>query len=231
MFIVGLTGGIGTGKSVVATMIQDRGIKVIDADAIARQIVEPGQPASKKIEDGFGSGVFKENGELDRTKLGVEIFSDVEKRKLLNSITHPYIYGEIRKQVFKYFLSGEQFVVLDLPLLFETRKVLPYIYKTIVVACEPEIQKQRLLDRKYSPEEARRRIEAQLPMEEKVELASFVIENSGSLSNTREQVEDILKVLRASRHHIWNKSLIFIALFVIFAIVIYVLSLFVSSRY
>ncbi|RXG56809.1 Dephospho-CoA kinase [Armadillidium vulgare] len=149
MFIVGLTGGIGTGKSVVATMIQDRGIKVIDADAIARQIVEPGQPASKKIEDGFGSGVFKENGEH-----------------------------------------------------------------------EPEIQKQRLLDRKYSPEEARRRIEAQLPMEEKVELASFVIENSGSLSNTREQVEDILKVLRASRHHIWNKSLIFIALFVIFAILI-----------
>ncbi|KAB7496804.1 Dephospho-CoA kinase, partial [Armadillidium nasatum] len=188
MFIVGLTGGIGTGKSVVATMIQDRGIKVIDADAIARQIVEPGQPAYKKIEDGFGSNVFKENGELDRTKLGVEIFSDVEKRKLLNSITHPYIYGEIRKQ------------------------------------------KQRLLDRKYPPEEARRRIEAQLPLEEKTEMASFVIENSGSLSNTREQVEDILKLLRASRHHIWNKSLIFIALFVISAILIYLLSLFVSSR-
>ncbi|XP_071538363.1 dephospho-CoA kinase [Panulirus ornatus] len=206
MFLVGLTGGIATGKSTVSTMIQEMGIPVVDADLIARQIVEPGRKAWKMIQAAFGDEVFLDSGDIDREKLGKIVFSDKEKRRTINKITHPEIYGEIRRQVFHYFLKGEQFVVLDLPLLFESNKVASYLYKTIVVSCEDEIQLDRLMARKqFSEKEAIARIEAQMPLEKKCSMANIIIENSGSLGDTRKQVEDIIRLLRSSRHHIYNR--------------------------
>ncbi|MCL4125666.1 UNVERIFIED_CONTAM: hypothetical protein GTU68_026820 [Idotea baltica] len=219
MFLVGLTGGIATGKSLVASLFKEDDIPVIDADLIAREIVEIGKPAYNKIRKHFGSNVFQENGELDRIQLGKEIFGNLENRKLLNSITHPYIYGEMKKQVFRYFLAGKQFVLLDLPLLFETKSVLPYLHKTIVVSCDHETQLDRLMKRNsYSEKEAKRRIEAQMNLEEKTSLADFVIENSGSILSTRNQTEGIIKVLKSSRCHIWNRIAIFCILILIVAV-------------
>ncbi|KAK3853348.1 hypothetical protein Pcinc_036790 [Petrolisthes cinctipes] len=187
-------------------MIHSLGVPVVDADLIARQIVEPGKKAWKKIRAAFGDDVFLESGELDREKLGKLIFSDMEKRRMINKITHPEIYREIRSQVFRYLLQGEQFVVLDLPLLYESNKVTSYLYKTIVVSCEDEIQLDRLLTRnQYSEKEAIARIEAQLPLEVKCKMADIIIENSGSIDNTRNQVEGIIKLLRSSKQHIYNR--------------------------
>ncbi|XP_037800029.1 dephospho-CoA kinase-like [Penaeus monodon] len=206
MFLVGLTGGIATGKSTVSLMMKELGVPVVDADLIARQIVEPGKKAWKKIRQVFGEEVFLESGEIDRAKLGAVVFADIEKRRAINKITHPLIYSEIRYQVFKYLLKGEQFVVLDLPLLYESNKVTSYLYKTIVVACEDEIQLERLLTRnQYTEKEAIARIEAQMPLEKKCSMADIIIENSGSLANTRKQVEGIVRLLRSSNYHIYNR--------------------------
>ncbi|XP_068215594.1 dephospho-CoA kinase [Palaemon carinicauda] len=206
MFLVGLTGGIATGKSTVSCMVKDMGVPVVDADLIARQIVEPGRRAWKKIREVFGDEVFLDSGEIDRPKLGAIVFSDIEKRRALNKITHPDIYSEIRGQVFKHFLRGEQFVVLDLPLLYESNRVSSYLYKTIVVSCDDELQLERLLERnQFTEKEAIARIEAQMPLDRKCQLADIIIENSGSIAETRKQVEGIIKLLRSSNHHIYNR--------------------------
>ncbi|XP_064098003.1 dephospho-CoA kinase-like [Macrobrachium nipponense] len=225
MFLVGLTGGIATGKSTVSSMMKDMGVPVVDADLIARQIVEPGKRAWKKIREVFGDEVFLDSGEIDRPKLGAIVFSDAEKRRALNKITHPDIYSEIRGQVLKHFLRGEQFVILDLPLLYESNKVSNYLYKTIVVSCDDEMQLERLLERnQYSEKEAIARIEAQMPLERKCQLADIIIENSGSIAETRKQVEGIIKLLRSSNHHIYNRVLyggFFIALLAGILVLVY----------
>lgn len=162
MFLIGLTGGIATGKSSISKLFRDEGIPVIDADLIARQgriydvyvlslkdgcditnfiifflvldlVVEPGKPAWHKIKKEFGESIFKENGDLDREALGKVIFNDVEKRRILNQITHPEIHRTIYKEVIKCFFVGHNFVVLDLPLLFETGVMLNYLHKIITV--------------------------------------------------------------------------------------------------
>ncbi|XP_068987440.1 dephospho-CoA kinase isoform X3 [Bombus flavifrons] len=199
---IGLTGGIATGKSSVAAIFHEFGIPVIDADQIARKVVEPGKPAWHKIRKEFGSEMFLDTNELDRTKLGDIIFNDVEKRKKLNAITHPEIYREIYWQTFKYFLQGHQFIVMDLPLLFETRHMLNYLHKIIVVTCEEDLQLQRLMERSgFSEAKAKLRIAAQMSLERKAEMANFVIENSGNVHDTREQTIRIINVLKASKYH------------------------------
>lgn len=216
MFLVGLTGGIATGKTTVSSMMKEMGIPIVDADLIARQIVEPGMKCWKKIREVFGEEVFLESGELNREKLGVVIFSDAEKRRAINKITHPEIYAEIRRQVFRYFLKGEQFVVLDLPLLYESDKVTSYLYKTIVVSCDDELQLERLTARNlYTEQEAISRIEAQMPLERKCAMADIIVENSGTLESTRKQVEGIIKLLRSSNHHIYNR-VVYGSYFIIF---------------
>ncbi|CAL7944660.1 unnamed protein product [Xylocopa violacea] len=202
MFLVGLTGGIATGKSSVAAIFNEFGIPVIDADQIARKVVEPGKPAWHKIRKEFGPEVFLDTNELDRVKLGDMIFNDVEKRKKLNAITHPHIYKEIYWQTFKYFLQGHQFVVMDLPLLFETGHMLNYLHKIIVVTCEEDLQLQRLMERTgFTEAKAKIRIAAQMSLEKKANMANFVIENSGSVRDTREQTIKVIKVLKASKYH------------------------------
>ncbi|XP_075213208.1 dephospho-CoA kinase [Lycorma delicatula] len=208
MFIVGLTGGIATGKSTVVEMFRDYGIPVIDADVIARKVVEPGKKAWYQIKEAFGDSVFHESGELNRQVLGDIIFENVEKRRKLNEITHPEIYKEMFWAAVRCFFQGHQFVIMDLPLLFETGHMLDYIYKIIVVTCEEDLQLQRLMERmNMSESRAKKRISAQMSLNTKCEQAHFVIENSGSLDDTREQVVRVVSILKSSRHQ-WKLRLI-----------------------
>ncbi|GAB6026767.1 hypothetical protein CHUAL_013266 [Chamberlinius hualienensis] len=201
MFLVGLTGGIASGKSTVAYELHKLGVVVLDADVIARQVVEPGKKAWKKISKAFPEAI-KDSGEIDREKLGQIIFSDASKRKLLDHITHPEIYKTMFWEAVTLLLKGEKFIVLDLPLLFESGVVLDYLHKIIVVTCNEEQQIERLCHRNaLNKEDALRRIKAQMPLEEKCKKAQFIINNSGSLSETKSQAQSIYQVLRQSKQH------------------------------
>ncbi|XP_054624948.1 dephospho-CoA kinase domain-containing protein [Dunckerocampus dactyliophorus] len=189
MYLVGLTGGIASGKSTVSSMLRDLGCPIIDADVVARKIVEPHTAAHSRIVFHFGHEVLLESGEIDRTKLGRLIFADEGKRKLLNSITHPEIHKEMIKQIVFYFLRGYRYVVLDVPLLFETRRLTKFLNHTVVVYCDPATQLARLMQRDgLTQEEAEQRLAAQMPLNEKRGLASHVIENSGTREDTHRQV-------------------------------------------
>ncbi|CAF93146.1 unnamed protein product [Tetraodon nigroviridis] len=133
MFLVGLTGGIASGKSSVSSMLRELGCPIIDADVVARKVVEPDTPAYSRIVHHFGPEILLENGEIDRQKLGHLIFASVEKRKLLNSITHSEIQKEMLKEILFYFIRGYRYVVLDVPLLFETRRLTKFLNHTVVV--------------------------------------------------------------------------------------------------
>ncbi|KAK7788302.1 hypothetical protein R5R35_010796 [Gryllus longicercus] len=202
MFIVGLTGGIATGKSTVSEVFREHGVPVIDADVLARKVVEPGRKAWRKIKIEFGEEVFHKDGTLNRQALGDIIFSDVEKRRKLNEITHPEIHKEMFWAALRCLFQGHQFIVMDLPLLFESGSMLEYLYKIIVVTCEEDLQLQRLMDRNsVSESRAKQRINAQMPLESKCEKAHFVVENSGTVEDTRQQVIKIISILRGYRAH------------------------------
>ncbi|KAJ0016070.1 hypothetical protein NQD34_014360 [Periophthalmus magnuspinnatus] len=189
MFLVGLTGGIASGKSTVSSMLRELGCPIIDADVVARKVVEQNTPAYHRIVYHFGSEVLLENGEIDRQKLGQLIFSNAEKRKLLNSITHPEIHKAMLKQILFYFLRGYRYVVLDVALLFETRRLTQFLNHTVVVYCDPATQLLRLMQRDgLTQEQAEQRVAAQMPLNEKRGLANHVIENSGSREDTHRQV-------------------------------------------
>ncbi|XP_001375470.1 dephospho-CoA kinase domain-containing protein [Monodelphis domestica] len=188
MFLVGLSGGIASGKSSVIQVFRDLGCAVIDADDIAHQVVKPGFPAYYRIVQAFGHEILLENGEINRQALGSIIFHQSEKRKLLNAITHPDIRKEMLKQVLKYLIQGYRYVILDIPLLFETKTMLRFMKHTVVVYCDPQTQLSRLMERNgLSQEEAEARIAAQLPLEEKRQLAQHILDNSGEWEVTRRQ--------------------------------------------
>ncbi|KAF4532596.1 hypothetical protein B566_EDAN013374 [Ephemera danica] len=208
MFIVGVTGGIGTGKSTTCEWFKHYGVPVIDADTMARKVVEPGKKAWHSIKKEFGSTVFLPNGELNREVLGDVIFNDIEKRKKLNEITHPEIYKEMLWSALVYLFEGHQFIVMDLPLLFETRRMIGLLHKIIVVTCEKDQQLERVINRAgLSESRARQRIEAQMPLETKCEQAHFIIDNSGNIENIEKQVKDIVVLLQSSNAH-WKLRLI-----------------------
>ncbi|KAE8284104.1 Dephospho-CoA kinase domain-containing protein [Larimichthys crocea] len=189
MFLVGLTGGISSGKSTVSSMLRELGCPIIDADVVARKVVEPHTPAYSRIVYHFGPEILLENGEIDRQKLGQLIFTSEEKRKLLNSITHPEIHKAMLKEILFYFLRGYRYVVLDVPLLFETRRLTQFLNHTVVVYCDPATQLSRLMQRDgLTQEQAEQRVAAQMPLNEKRGLANHVIENSGSREDTHRQV-------------------------------------------
>ncbi|XP_045023940.1 dephospho-CoA kinase-like [Daphnia magna] len=203
MFLVGITGGIASGKSTAANIFKHNQIPVIDADVFARLIVQPGQQAWKEIYDAFGNEVFFEDGQLNREALGKIIFSDINRRKVLNKITHPKIQRLMFWDVLKYFKNGHKFVALDIPLLFETGTLLPFLHKIITVSCDEKIQMERLMKRNgYNEEEAKQRIVSQMPLSEKCYRSHFVIDNSATTDETRKQVEKIVSHLQASKHHI-----------------------------
>ncbi|WKX98198.1 hypothetical protein Q1695_013685 [Nippostrongylus brasiliensis] len=181
MVIIGLTGGIATGKSSVSEMMRSRGLHVIDADAVARKVVEPGTSAYGKLRKEFGDEFFDAgSGELNRAKMSDLVFHNIEKRRKLNSIVHPAIRWEMLMQVLKYLLLGTHYIVLDTPLLFETgyQNVLRTI---IVVWCDEATQLQRLMLRdKLNEEEALSRIAAQMPIRKKMKMATILIDNNGT---------------------------------------------------
>ncbi|AZV50571.1 dephospho-CoA kinase [Bacillus halotolerans] len=190
--VIGLTGGIASGKSTVANMLIDKGITVIDADIIAKQAVEKGMPAYRQIIDEFGEDILLENGDIDRRKLGALVFTNEQKRLALNSIVHPAVREEMLKRRNESIANQETFVVLDIPLLFES-KLESLVDKIIVVSVTKELQLERLTKRnQLTEEEALSRIRSQIPLEEKVSRADNVIDNSGTLEETKQQLEEIL---------------------------------------
>ncbi|MGG0644657.1 dephospho-CoA kinase [Sporosarcina gallistercoris] len=191
--IIGLTGGIASGKSTVANLLKDRGYPIVDADKIARFVVEPGSHVLQEISTVFGTEVISEDGSLNRTALGKLIFGNEKKREQLNAIIHPAIRKELISQKEAHLAAGAKTVILDIPLLFEN-KLHDYVEKILVVSVTPEIQKARLMSRnQLSEQEADSRIAAQLPIKIKEQGADAVIDNNGDLSETERQVNDIVQ--------------------------------------
>ncbi len=191
MKVVGLTGGIASGKSSVSKMLADLGVMVIDLDQIAREVVEPNKPAWQEIVEYFGEGFLLSDRTLDRTTLGERVFTNPEDREKLNEITHPRIIKELFKLIEKYRRERQELVIVDAALLFET-KMDEWLKPVIVVNANEEEQIKRLKDRDgYGREQTLKRIQAQMPLKDKVKLADYVIDNSGSLEDTRRQVEEI----------------------------------------
>lgn len=190
--IFGLTGGIATGKSTVAHMFTSFEIPIIDADILAREVVEPGEEAYEKIVETFGKDILKNDQTLNRKKLGKIIFSDEKKRKQLNQITHPIIRKEMQRQKDVYIQQGEKCVILDIPLLFENNLTKEVDY-TVVVYTTKETQLKRLMKRDcLTEEEAKQRINAQMSIEKKRKRADYLIDNNGTKKETFEQVKDLL---------------------------------------
>lgn len=190
--IIGLTGSIASGKSTISELLKSKGFPVVDADQIAHLVVEPGSPVLKEIELSFGKVMIKSDGSLNREKLGERIFGNEIDRNKLNSIIHPAIRAEMLAQKEKYLLEGANTVIMDIPLLFES-KLQHFVEKIIVVSVTPEIQKQRLMSRNQLTEEnAAIRIGSQLPMEQKEKGADAVIYNNGTIEESEQQLNTIL---------------------------------------
>ena len=190
MRVLGLTGGIGSGKSMVTQMFAQLGAAVIDADQLAREVVEPGQPALREIAATFGPDVLLPDGPLDRPKLAQIIFANPVERAKLDAITHPRIRRRM-EQLIKARRSGPGVLIVDIPLLYENKRT-SSVEKVIVVWVDPQTQLRRIQDRDgLSAEAARQRIAAQMPLDSKRARADHVIDNSGSPQDTRRQVEAI----------------------------------------
>lgn len=187
---IGLTGGIACGKSTVAGMLARKGALIIDIDRIAREIVEPGQPALAAIVDKFGQAVLQEDGTLDRKKLGAIVFADPARRKELEQITHPAIRSVMKQRMQQYEADHpDRLVVVDVPLLYESR-LEDYFDKVMVVYVPRDVQKRRLMARdSLSGEEAEQRLRAQMDIEEKKRRADIVIDNSGTPEETERQLD------------------------------------------
>ncbi|KAI0270267.1 CoaE-domain-containing protein [Russula aff. rugulosa BPL654] len=195
MLVIGLTGSIATGKSTVSRQLAARNIPVIDADVLARDVVRPGTRTLKKIVSTFGPDILKEDGTLDRPKLGAIVFRDEEQRRKLNAIVHPAVRWAMILGVLKYWLRGERVCVLDVPLLIESR-IHQWVGKVVVVYCSAEIQLQRLMRRDGSTrEDARSRLLAQLPIAEKLGYADIVLDNSGTQAELEVQVDELARRL------------------------------------
>lgn len=190
--VIGLTGSIATGKSTLANMFKQYGIDVIDADIIAREVVELDQPAYTQIVNAFGTEILDENREIDRKKLGNIIFSDESKRKVLNSIIHPAIRKNMLKKRDELINLGPQCIVLDIPLLFESG-LEDYVEKIIVAYVSKETQIKRLMERDdCTKKEALEKINTQISIDEKAERADAIIDNNGSREDSLAQLKNVL---------------------------------------
>ncbi|CEG39553.1 dephospho-kinase [Plasmopara halstedii] len=203
---VGLTGGIGTGKSTVSKAFHEAGAVIVDADVIAREVVKPGHCAYKEIVRLFGPQVLNENdATIDRAKLGAIIFNDPRQRKKLNSATHKYIIWEMLKQLlYQRLICRKRLVVLDAPLLYETKLLEFFCYPTIVVTCSEQNELNRIMKRdNITLEDATKRIQSQMKLDEKVAKADLVIQNDGSLADllirTQETLERVIYLVKGSR--------------------------------
>lgn len=190
--VIGLTGSIATGKSTVSKMFSDLDIPVIDADRLSREVVEPGEPAYEQIVQTFGEGILHKDKTIDRKQLGKVIFSNKEKRQQLNDIVHPEVRREMIARREAYKKKETKAVVLDIPLLFESQ-LTDYADRTLVVYVDEETQLERLMARDDSKvEEAKQRIASQIQISKKAGWADAVIDNSGSIEESFQQLKDIL---------------------------------------
>ncbi|MCL5981134.1 MAG: dephospho-CoA kinase [Firmicutes bacterium] len=195
MLILGLTGGMATGKSTVAKMFVELGAIHIDADSLSREIVAPGEPAWWAIVDRFGSVVLREDGQLDRKALAALVFSDPQKLAALNKITHPPIITLIRQRLAEAQAGGAGLVVLEAPLLYEAG-LDSEVDRVVVVAAAEATQLERLVPRdRLLESEARQRMAAQMPLSEKIRRAHYCLDNNGSLEDTRRQVQQLSLIL------------------------------------
>lgn len=190
--MIGLTGGIASGKSTVSNLLKERGFTILDADIAARVVVEPGQIAYKRIIESFGRDILNKDESINRLKLGSIIFNDAEKRKTLNSIIHPAVRECLNDWKNEAIKEGKKTIIYDIPLLYESN--LTYLVeKVIVVFVNPDIQLKRLLNRNgLSEEEALARIRSQLPLNEKVERADAIIDNNGTIDETERQINELI---------------------------------------
>jgi dephospho-CoA kinase len=198
--LVGLTGGIATGKSTVSTMFAHLGAKIVDADLLAREVVMPGQPAHAAIVREFGPDVLQADGTLDRKRLGAIVFADAARRQRLEAITHPAIH--VRQQRILAVYDEEAFegiVIWDAALLIESSSA-RRMDKVVVVVADPDTELRRLMARDgFADGEARRRIASQMPLAEKVKVADYVIDNSGSRAETERRVREVYRALLDDR--------------------------------
>lgn len=190
MIIVGLTGGIGSGKSTVSALLAERGAVIVDADAIVREIQAPGGLAYEGIVRHFGPGIVAADGSIDRPALARLAFADAPTRGELQRLTHPYVGQVMAERLAEAEAAGAQVVVLDVPLLAERGKAAYPVAGVIVVDCPIDTAVRRLVEQRGLPaEEARARIAAQVSREERLAVADFVIDNSGTLDDLAGEVE------------------------------------------
>lgn len=202
MLNVGLTGGIACGKSTVARMFSQKGAYVIDFDKLAHDVQKPFKPAWREVVAYFGQGILDEDQKINRFKLGNLVFANKKKLQRLNRIVHPFVYQEWNRQTDKISREDPRAIVIaDVPLLFEGN--MQHLFDwTILVLIEPEEQIRRLMRRnKISAEEAQKRLASQLPIKEKIALADVVIDNRGSLLETRLRVDAVWRQLRQKEKH------------------------------
>lgn len=190
---IGLTGGIATGKSTVSSMLAMKGALLVDADVIAREVMLPGHPVLDKVTEHFGQAILLDDGTLNRKKLGELIFRNPEQREVLNGITHPAIRQEIRERTEAFERQyPDRLVVVDIPLLLEAKEQYSYLNEVVVVYVPRELQLQRLIERDDLPREAAEaRLNSQMDIEQKKALADILIDNSGTLAQTQQQVDKL----------------------------------------
>ncbi|MDP4097863.1 dephospho-CoA kinase [Paenibacillus sp. P96] len=192
--IIGLTGGIATGKSTVSALLAAKGALIVDADAIAREVMLPGHPVLEAVVHHFGQGVLHGDGTLHRKKLGEIVFANPAEREALNEITHPAIRQEMIRRMNAYEAEfPDKLIIVDIPLLYESR-LDNLFHKVMVVYVQPEVQLERLMKRDgLTAEQARQRLNAQLPIEEKKRLADIVVDNSRDVAFTERQLNELLE--------------------------------------
>ena len=197
MLRVGLTGSIAVGKSFVTSVLAGLGCRVLDADQTAREVVAAGSPGLRAVAEAFGTEILREDGTLDRASLGAVVFADEKKRLLLNSILHPFIIAAQDERLRGWEAEDSTGIaVVDAALMIESGGYKRFD-KLIVVHCRPEIQVERLMARNaISREEAERRIKAQMPQEEKMRYADFLIDSSHGFDDTRRRTHEVYAELR-----------------------------------
>ena len=190
MWIVGMTGGIGCGKSEAAKAFLALGVPVVDVDKISHALTQAGQPTLSEIAKIFGNAILSQEGELNRTALRQIIFSDANAKKQLEGIMHPAIYNEVLKQLAQN--SSAPYQVIDIPLLFESDRYLKLINRSLVIDCEPAVQIQRACERGgLSVDEVEKIIATQTPRTQRNQLANDILSNNGSVDELRKKVTQL----------------------------------------
>jgi dephospho-CoA kinase len=199
MRVIGLTGGIASGKSTAARTLAELGARIVDADKVARDVVEPGQPALAEIARTFGREMLLPDGTLDRKRLGAIIFADADQRRALNAITHPRIAAETQARLARLRAEGVPVAVYEAALLVENG-VHKGLDGLLVVVCDEATQLKRLMGRDgYVEADARARIAAQAPMADKIAAATWVVDTSGPLADTKKQLARVWEEILSKR--------------------------------